>query len=190
MRLENSFEVPAPPERAWALLLDVPRVIPCMPGAELTEVVDESTWKATMQVKLGPISLSFATDVKREEADETARRVRLSARARELRGRGGGQATIESSLAALDGGTRIDIVTDLALTGAVAQYGRGIVQDVSAQLVDRFAECLKAQLVAGPEEARAAVAESAKPVSGLSLGLTALGRAIRRLLRRLVGRQS
>ncbi len=188
MRLENSFEVPAPPERAWALLLDVPRVIPCMPGAQLTEVVDDSNWKATMQVKLGPISLSFATDVKREQADEAARRVRLSARAREVRGRGGGQATIESSLAALDGGTRIDIVTDLSLTGAVAQYGRGLVQDVASDLVGRFAECLRAQLVAAPEEAQAAMAESAKPVGGLSLGLRALGRSVSRFFRRLLGR--
>ena len=169
MRLENSFEVPAPPERAWALLLDVPRVIPCMPGAQLTEVVDDSNWKATMQVKLGPISLSFATDVKREQADEAARRVRLSARAREVRGRGGGQATIESSLAALDGGTRIDIVT-------------------ASDLVGRFAECLRAQLVAAPEEAQAAMAESAKPVGGLSLGLRALGRSVSRIFRRLLGR--
>lgn len=184
MRLENSFEVPASPDAAWSLLLDVPRVVPCMPGAELTETVDESTWKAKMQVKLGPISLSFATDVKRDEVDEAGRRVRLSANAREERGRGAAQATIESSLAALDGGTRIDIVTDLTMSGAVAQYGRGMIQDVSAQLVNRFADCLKAQLVATPEEAQAAVAEQAKPVAGLRLGLAALWRAITPFRRR------
>jgi uncharacterized protein len=188
VRLENSFEIPAPPEQAWALLQDVPRIIPCMPGAQLTEVVDDSTWKATMQVKLGPIALSFATDVNRDEVDEAARRVRLSARARELRGRGGGQATIESSLAALEGGTRVDIVTDLSLTGAVAQYGRGIVEDVSAQLVGRFAECLRAQLTATPEEAQGAITESAKPVAGLSVGLRALVRSVARLFRRLLRR--
>ncbi len=190
MRLENSFEVPAPPEAAWSLLMDVPRVIPCMPGAELTETVDESTWKAKMHVKLGPIALAFATDVKREEADEAARRIRLSARARELRGRGGAQATIESGLVSLDGGTRVDIVTELSLTGAVAQYGRGLVQDVSSQLVTRFAECLRSQLAASPEEAAAAVTAAAKPVGGLSLALGALGRTIARFTRRLVGRRA
>ena len=87
MRLENSFEVPAPPEAAWDLLMDMPRVIPCMPGAKLDETLDDSNWKATVQVKLGPISLAFATDVKREEADEAARRTKLSARAREARRR-------------------------------------------------------------------------------------------------------
>jgi hypothetical protein len=188
VKLENSFEVQAAPEQAWSLLLDVPRVIPCMPGAELTEVVGENAWKATMAVKLGPISLKFATDVMLEETDEASRRVRMTANARELRGRGGGRATIESSLVALDGGTRIDIVTDMALTGAVAQYGRGIVQDVSSQLVRRFAECLEAQLVAAPAEAQAAVAESAKPVSGLSLGVGAIVRAAGRLVRRLLRR--
>jgi carbon monoxide dehydrogenase subunit G len=187
MRLENSFFVPAPPERAWELLLDVPRVIPCMPGAELTEVVDERTWKAMMKVKLGPISLAFATDVTLAERDDAARRVKLVADAREQRGRGGGRATIESSLAARDGGTEVDIVTDMALTGAVAQYGRGIVQDVSAQLVKQFAQCLEAQLdpaeTAAGDEPPAAPAE-AKPVSGLSLGLRALLARLGRLFGR------
>jgi carbon monoxide dehydrogenase subunit G len=191
MRLENTFEVQAAPEAAWALLMDVPRVIPCMPGAELTEVVDASTWKATMSVKLGPISLTFATDVKREESDESARRATLSADARELKGRGSGRATIQSSLTPLDdGGTKVEIVTELTLAGPVAQYGRGIVQDVSAQLVKSFADCLQAQLVAPSQEAEAAVAAQTKPVSGLSLGLRAVGRALARPFRRLFGRHS
>lgn len=184
MRLENSFEVPAAAEAAWELLMDVPRVIPCMPGAQLRETVDDDSWKATMSVKLGPISLSFDTDVKRELADEAARRARLSARARESRGRGAAQATIESTLTPTGGGTRVDVVTDLTLTGPVAQYGRGMVEDVTAQLVGSFADCLKAQLSATPEEAQAVVAAQARPVSGLRLGLGALVRALGRLFRR------
>jgi len=186
VRLENSFEVPASPERAWVLLIDVPRVIPCMPGAELTETVGATSWKATMSVKLGPISLAFATDVEQEALDESARRATLSANARELRGRGSARATIESSLTALDdgSGTRVDLVTDLTLSGAVAQYGRGVVADVSERLVRSFADCLQAQLVAPPEEARAAVSAQAKPISGLRLGLPALGRALLRAVSR------
>lgn len=183
MRLENSFEVPASRQAAWELLMDVPRVIPCMPGAELKETVSDDAWKAELAVKLGPISLTFATDVARESVDEGAGSVTLSAKARELRGRGGAQAQIQSMLAEVDGRTRVDIVTDLTLSGAVAQYGRGIVQDVSQQLVSKFADCLKAQLVAGsPEEAAAAAASASKPVSGLSLGLGAVWRALLRLL--------
>jgi carbon monoxide dehydrogenase subunit G len=190
MRLENSFEVPASKQAAWELLMDVPRVVPCMPGATLTETVGEGHWKAEMAVKLGPISLSFDTDVTREQADEAASQVTLSAKAREKRGRGGAQAQIQSSLADTEGGTRVDIVTELTLSGAVAQYGRGIVQDVSGQLVDRFADCLKAQLAAEtPAQAAAAVAETQKPVHGLRLGLAAIGRSIGRFFGRLVGRK-
>jgi uncharacterized protein len=188
VRLENSFEVPAQPDAAWELLNDVPRIVPCMPGAELTEVVDENSWKAKIGVKLGPVSLTFATNVKRVETDEAARRVKLSADGRELRGRGAARATVESSLSPAGDGTRVDIATDLHLSGPAAQYGRGMVADVSSQLVGRFADCLKSQLDASPAEAQAAVAQSAKPVSGLRLGLAAVFRSIARFFRRLFGR--
>jgi uncharacterized protein len=195
MRIENTFHVPAAPDAAWELLMDVRRVIPCMPGAELTDVVDDSTWKAKMNVKLGPVALTFATDLKRDAVDESARRARLSARARELRGRGAGQAVIESTLTPADGGTTVAIVTDLTLSGAVAQYGRGLVEDISSQLVGRFAECLRAQLSSGPEPSEQvepppppAAPQPAKPVGGISLALAALGRSTVRTLRRLLRR--
>jgi carbon monoxide dehydrogenase subunit G len=184
VRIESSFEVPVAPERAWDLLMDVPRVIPCMPGATLTETIDDSTWKAKVSVKLGPIALTFDTDVKREEADGAARRARLSTQAREARGRGAAKATIESSLTPLDGGTRVDVATDLQLTGAVAQYGRGIVQDVAQQMVTSFADCLRAQLVGEPDQAEAAVAAQAQPVQGFRLALGALWRRIIGIFRR------
>ena len=200
MRIENSFEVPAPRETAWTLLMDVPQIVPCMPGAQLVDTVDENTWKATMAVKLGPISLNFATDVVRETADEASNSVTLSVKARETRGRGGAQAAIQSSLSDVPDGTRVDIVTDLTMSGAVAQYGRGIVQDVAAQLTNTFAECLKGKLA--PEPAlEAAPAETApvgpaeesagqptpevKPISGLSLGLRAVWHVITGFFKRL-----
>jgi carbon monoxide dehydrogenase subunit G len=188
MLLENSFDVPARPEEAWELLMDVPRVIPCMPGAELTEQVDESTWKAKMDVKLGPVSLTLATDVHREEADREVMRATLSARARDTRGRADGRARIESTLASHDGGTRVSIKTDLTLSGALAQTGRGLIEPVSAQLVQSFADCLRAQLAGTPDEAEAAVAAQAGPVRGHSLALRALGRRLARLFRRVTGR--
>jgi len=187
MRIENSFEVAAPPEAAWDLLMDVPRVIPCMPGAQLTETVDDDHWKATMAVKLGPISLSFLTDVARESVDGEARRAVLSANAREAKGRGSAQATIESTLAAQNGGTRVDIVTELALTGPVAQYGRGLVQSVASQLTASFAGCLQRQLapaasaepaVGGESTPPPSEPEAPKPVSGLRLGWNALLEAL------------
>ncbi len=176
MRLENSFEVAAPPERAWALLLDVPRVVPCMPGAELTETVDETHWKATVAVKLGPMSMTFGADVAREEADETAKRVVLSTKARELKGRGGATATIASTLEPAGSGTRVSVVTDLQLSGPAAQFGGAVVKTVAGQLTQKFAACLQAQLADEP-----ATQEPQKPVGGFGLFL-------RGLLARLRGR--
>jgi carbon monoxide dehydrogenase subunit G len=188
MRLENTFEVPAPQARAWELLNDVPRVIPCMPGAELTETIDDSHWRATMHVKLGPISLQFATDVERTELDEAAGRAVLAAKAREVKGRGAAEATIESSLEGSGSGTKVTIVTDLTLRGTVAQYGRGIVADVANQLVRRFADCLAGELQ-GPSgqasDADPPVAEppAVKPVGGFGLAFSALWRRLTRFLR-------
>lgn len=179
MRIENSFEVGASRDTAWNLLMDVPRVVPCMPGAQLTETVDDSNWKAKVSVKLGPISLQFAADVAHTEVDTVGNRVVMTTTAREVRGRGGAQATIQSTLTELDPSrTRVDVLTDLSLSGSVAQYGRGIVQDVAGQMVGKFADCLQKQLVGSEEEAQAAVEQAAKPVSGLRLGGEAVTRAV------------
>jgi carbon monoxide dehydrogenase subunit G len=148
VRLENSFAVAAPLESAWLLLNDVPSVVPCMPGAELLEGGADDTWKAKLSVKLGPIALQFLTDVRREQVDEAARRIVLSAKAREARGRGNAQATIESRLVEADGGTRVEITTDVRLQGTVAQYGRGIVSDVASRLTEQFAACIARKLSA------------------------------------------
>jgi uncharacterized protein len=181
VRLENSFEVPGSPDAAWDLLMDIPRVIPCMPGAELIETVDDTHWRSRMRVKLGPISLSFLTDVSREEADESERRVVLATKAREERGRGAASATVASSLAAAEDGTKVTIVTDLALTGMAAQFGRGLVQDVTAQLLEQFASCLEQQLVTEPSAEADAAADEAElepepppAISGLAIGAAAM----------------
>ena len=182
MYLENSFDVPARPEEAWDLLMDVPRVIPCMPGAELTETVDESTWKAPhgREARADGAHASPPTCTARRP---TARRCapRSRRRARDVRGRCDGRARIESTLAPHDGGTRVSIKTDLTLSGAVAQMGRGLVVAVSAQLVQSFADCLKAQLAGSQAEAAAAVAAQAGPVAGHSLALRALWERMLRL---------
>jgi carbon monoxide dehydrogenase subunit G len=181
MKLENGFEVPAPRERAWALLMDVPRVIPCMPGAELTETLADDHWKADVAVKLGPVRLSFDADVVREEVDEVSGAVALVARARERRGRGGATARIRSTLSTSDSGTRVDIVTDLSLTGAVARYGRALVEDVSQQLVEEFANCLQSQLAVAPADAPP---KPPREPRGISLLLRAIWRRLTRRFRK------
>jgi carbon monoxide dehydrogenase subunit G len=147
VRLENSFEVDAPVEAAWRLLNDVPAIVPCMPGAQLLDDVgDDDVWRAKLDVRVGPIALQFLTDVRREEADEAGRRIVLAAKAREARGRGNAQATIESKLAESNGGTRVEITTDVRLQGAVAQYGRGVVGDVASRMTEQFAACVARKL--------------------------------------------
>ena len=192
MRVENSFIVPGSPDAAWELLLDTERVIPCMPGAELTETVDESNWKAKMHVKLGPIALTFATDLKREEVDAAGRRAKLFANAREMRGRGAAQARIDTWLETSDSVTTARVVTDLSMSGPVAQYGRGIVQDVASQLVTQFADCLARQLeptpaptAENPPPSPPSPARQASPVGGLQLVAKAVGRSLLRVLRRV-----
>jgi carbon monoxide dehydrogenase subunit G len=177
MRLENGFEVSAPVEQAWRLLNDVPSIVPCMPGAELVEVVDENAWKVKLLVKLGPISLQFLTDVTRDQTDQAEGRVVLGIKAREAKGRGNAEATIESTLAASNGGTRVDIVTELELRGAVAQYGRGVVADVASRLAAQFADCIAGKLTDGPNRSPEPVAEAA-PVGGIRLLLGALWRSL------------
>lgn len=174
MRIENAFDVPAPVERAWRLLNDVPAVVPCMPGAELVETVGENAWKAKLHVKLGPIALQFLADVTREGADEAAHRAVLAVKAREAKGRGSAEATIESSLAPAGEGTHVALVTELALRGAVAQYGRGVVGDVATRLTAQFAECIAGRLA----DASAPVAAGPAPVGGLRLVLGALWRSL------------
>jgi uncharacterized protein len=195
MEIENSFEVPAPVEQVWSFLLDVERVAPCMPGAELTETIDDSNWKGKVRIKLGPVSLNYSGKVMMVERDDVAHRVVLKASGMEQRGKGGASATITSSLEPLDGGTRVSVLQDLTIQGQAAQFSRGMMQDVSAKLTQQFADNLKQNMGATRETTATATsgaaspgpAVSAKPVSGIQLGLSALGSALARFFKRLFG---
>jgi len=211
--IENEFHVPAPVERVWNYILDVERIAPCMPGGQLTEVVDDNNYKGKVAVKLGPVSLSFAGTVTVQERDDAAHRIMLKAQGMEQRGKGSASALVTASAAAQDGGTLVKYSQDITVTGAVAQFSRGMMQDVSARLTKQFADCLKDNLTA-EQEVRTAESSGApatesdavaaapmgppapsprapvegKPVGGIGLGLWALWRAIVRLFRRLFGR--
>ena len=163
MEIQNEFEVKAPIETVWNYLLDVQRVAPCMPGAELTEVVDENTYKGKASVKLGPVNLSFAGTVVMQERDVAVHKVVMKAEGREQRGKGAASALVTSTMAALDGGTKVSVLADLTITGAVAQYGRGMVQDISQRLAQQFADCLEKNIEA---ETAAAGAPAGEPPGG------------------------
>jgi carbon monoxide dehydrogenase subunit G len=148
MEFDNSFEVPLPPGEAWKVLMDIRRIAPCMPGAELTDVVDERTYKGRIGVRLGPVALTFAGTVKFEEIDAVGHTARLVAQGSDAKGRGAANAVAAFQLEPAGAGTKVLVHTSLNLSGAVAQYGRGvgIIQLTAAQIVSQFATNLKAQL--------------------------------------------
>jgi uncharacterized protein len=148
MEFDNSFEVPLPPGEAWTVLMDIRRIAPCMPGAELTGVVDERTYKGRIGVRLGPVALSFAGTVKFEEIDAANHTARVAAQGSDAKGRGAANAVAAFRLEPAGGGAKVLVHTNLSLSGSVAQYGRGvgIIQLTAAQIVTQFANNLKAQL--------------------------------------------
>jgi uncharacterized protein len=159
MKLENEFTVPAPIEQAWDVLLDLERVAPCLPGAAL-EGVEDGDHTGTMTVRIGPITSRYKGSVRIEESDEQARRAVMRAKARDSRG-GTAAATITSTMQEVPEGTRVHVETDMRITGPAAQFGRGVMQDVSAKLMGRFADCLAAEMAGAP--AVAAAPEAAAP---------------------------
>ena len=193
MLINNSFEVPLPPDQAWKVLMDIPRIAPCMPGAELTDVIDQSTYNGKVAVRLGPVALTFAGTVKFTEKDDAAHKARVNAQGKDAKGRGGAHANVDFQIEPTAGGSRVVVKTDLTLSGAVAQYGRasGMIQDVAQQLIGQFANALKAQLAAS-QPAPAMVSEGAAPaiaaaqpkpraISGFSLLAMLIGAFFRRL---------
>lgn len=149
MKLEHSFDIAAEPDVAWKTLLDIPRITPCMPGAELTEIIDPNKFKGAAKVKLGPVQLQFAGDAEIKEIDDDNHRARLVASGKDAKGRGSANAEVIFNLVdAGEGRTRVDMKADLALTGSVAQYGRatGLIDEIAKQLISDFANNLESEL--------------------------------------------
>jgi carbon monoxide dehydrogenase subunit G len=156
MEFDNSFEVPLPQAEAWAVLMDVRRIAPCMPGAELTDVVDDKTYKGKISVRLGPVALTFAGTVIFEEIDNANFKARVKAQGNDAKGRGSASAGSTFRLEPAGSGSKVLVHTDLTLSGAVAQYGRGVgmIQATASALMNQFAGNLKAHLA--QSEARSA----------------------------------
>jgi carbon monoxide dehydrogenase subunit G len=159
MKLENEFTVPAPVERAWDVLLDLERVAPCLPGAAI-EGSDGDEHQGTMTIKIGPITARYKGTVRIEEADADARRAVMRAQASDQKGQGTAAATITSTMEQVPEGTRVRVETDMRVTGPAAQFGRGVMQDVSKKMMGRFADCLAAEIGRGEEAGQAPAAEA------------------------------
>jgi carbon monoxide dehydrogenase subunit G len=204
MLIENEFTVARPIDEMWAFMLDVERIAPCMPGAELTETVDDRNWKGKVNVKFGPVALSFAGTVEMTERDNEAHRAVLHAKGMEQKGKGAANATVTSWLEpAAAGETTVKMTADITLTGAAAQLSRGLLPEISKKLTQQFADCLEAHVQA-PAPAAGAAAEAAsgeaaaagepapapvaaKHVGGIGLGLSAIWSIIKDFIRRLFG---
>jgi carbon monoxide dehydrogenase subunit G len=149
MQLEHSFTVPVGVDEAWRVLLDIERVAPCLPGAVL-ETIDGDEFSGSVKVKLGPIALTYQGKASFVEKDEAAHRATIDARGRDSRGSSTAGAKVTASLTA-DGesATRVEVVTDLTITGKPAQFGRGVMAEVGNKLIGQFADCLAGKLTAG-----------------------------------------
>ena len=181
MQLAHEFEVPATPAETLALLLDPDRVVPCIPGAALVEITPEGIWKTTMAVKLGPVGMDFQNDVRIVEQSGDGGTVKLAVQSRDVRGKGGAQASVDATLSPAGRGTRVAMATEVSFSGQAAQLGRpSVIGDISKRIVDDFAECLGATL-GSPRPAPAPAA--AAPFSGFALLRATLGGALARLLR-------
>lgn len=163
MKIENEFTVAAPVEDVWDVLIDVERVAPCLPGASIRGSRD-GAHEGAMTIKVGPVTTSYLGTVRIEEADERARRAVLRAQARDSRGQGTAAATITSSMEAVPAGTQVRVETDMRVTGAVAQFGRGVMEDVSAKLMASFAECVAAEISAAPRPKAEPAGDGARQV--------------------------
>ena len=172
MKIENSFEVPVPASEAWAMLMNIEDVVGCLPGAQLGEVVDESTYKGTIKARIGPISVTLAGTVEFEERDEARRVGRLKGQASDTRGRGGAVSLITFQLRENAENTQVDIETDLQLSGALAQYGRGagMISNFAGRIIDQFAECLRARIESAPTDADAGVPQPGNDAAAVNLG--------------------
>jgi uncharacterized protein len=163
VQIENSFAVEAPPDRVYEFLLDVNNVVSCVPGAELSEVVDPDTFKGKVRIKVGPVTVSYNGTARITSRDAATRSATLEAEGRETTGSGSAQASTVMSVAVDGEGSTVTLATDFTVVGRVAQFGRGIMEDVSRHLVGQAAECIQSKLEAPPPGASPPPGTAAAP---------------------------
>lgn len=158
MQLENSFQVGAPPDKVFAYLLDVNKIVGCVPGAELSEVVDQTTFKGKVKIKVGPITVAYSGTARISDRNEAERTALLSADGRETTGPGSARASATMRVQAAGVGSIVQISTEYHVAGRVAQFGRGVMEDVSRRLINEMAACIQANLEADEPPAGEAAA--------------------------------
>jgi hypothetical protein len=182
MLIKNDFEVAQPVEKVWEFFGDIPKVAACLPGTELTTELGDDSYEGTVLVRMGPVKLSFAGKAKITERDEAARRIVVDASGAEARGRGQAAMVVTAALSPAGRGTKVAVAQDLQLSGAAAQYGRGMISDVTNVLMRDFSANLARAIDAA--DRGESVTAAAAPASGFALGLRAARMALARVFRR------
>jgi carbon monoxide dehydrogenase subunit G len=182
MLIQNEFEVAEPVEKVWRFFADIGQVAACLPGAELTEDLGADSYRGRVAVRMGPVRLRFAGTADITERDEAARRIVVRASGADEKGRGQASMAVTATLARTGRGTRVAVTQDLQLSGAAAQYGRGMISDVTAVLMRDFSANMQHRI--GRAERGEPVSRAAVPAQGFTIGLRAALMALRRVFRR------
>jgi carbon monoxide dehydrogenase subunit G len=185
MLIKNNFEVAQPVDKVWQFFDNIPQVAACLPGTQLTEDLGDNRYNGAVAIRMGPVKLQFAGTAQIKERDDAAKRIVVDAAGADERGRGNAAMSGVATLAPTPGGTRVDVELDLQLSGAAAQYGRGMISDVTAILMRDFATSMQSRIDAiskglSPDQA----ASTTKTASGFAIGLAAMRLALGRVLRR------
>jgi len=183
MLIKNEFQVAAPIDKVWQFFGDIPQVAACLPGTELTGDLGGDSYEGRVAVRMGPVRLQFAGKADITERDEAARRIVVNATGAEEKGRGQASMVVTATLAPAGRGTKVSVAQDLQLSGAAAQYGRGMISDVSAVLMRDFSVNL-ADRIDRAQRGEAVSGAAASPASGFTLGMRAALMALRRVFRR------
>ncbi len=191
MQIEKAFVIQAPPAAVWDFLTDPHRVAHCVPGAAITEQVDERTFTGTITVKVGPVAASYKGRMRFERLDPALRSAEIVASGQDVRGKGGADMRMTSRLVERSPReTEVIATSEVNVTGILAQFGRGMIQDVSDQMFEKFTKAVRAELESGaeapaaPDGPPAAQANAAPPIEAFSFGAAVLGRAFGRTIRR------
>jgi hypothetical protein len=183
MLIKNTFDVAEPLDKVWEFFGDVPQVAACLPGAELTDDLGNDEYAGTVGVRMGPVRMQFAGRAKILERDDAAKQMVIDAAGADQKGRGQAAMTITARLAGSGAGTKVDLDQDLQLSGAAAQYGRGMIQDVTTVLMGQFARNMQ-ERIGAIERGESLAGVHSRSASGLGLGLQAARLALMRVFRR------
>lgn len=191
MKIEQTLSLAAPPEKIWALLTDPYQVASCLPGAAITEKVDDRTYLGTITVKVGPVTASYKGTIRFERLDPERWEAELVGQGQDVRGKGGAEMKMQSRLHPKDGCTEVWVASEVSISGILAQMGRGMIESIANQIFREFAAALEQKLAAkasAADKGTGAVGPEGRPLDALSLGAKAVAHAMGRAVRRLLGR--